>query len=339
MPGTETMVIPAWLFYATIGLGIAVALMIALQFLISLRQSGQFDMLAAQLSRSSDSLERDSFASREATKALQQQLSIALTQLRQARDRASRADQANQAKSAFLAKMSHELRTPLSAIIGFAEMIEHQSMGPLGNSKYQDYACDIRISGQHLLGIINDILDLSKVESGRENLREQRVEIAELVNGIRVLLEGRPQEAGVQLLFEVPEDAPALQVDKRRLIQILVNLLSNAIKFTPEGGNVRLRAWATEGSGFVFQVIDNGVGMAQKDIPVALSVFGQVDNQIGNHAGTGLGLPLAKALTEMHGGTLDLQSEVGKGTTATLRLPAHRMLRKSAAAAIEAVAS
>ena len=230
MPGTETMVIPAWLFYATIGLGIAVALMIALQFLISLRQSGQFDMLAAQLSRSSDSLERDSFASREATKALQQQLSIALTQLRQARDRASRADQANQAKSAFLAKMSHELRTPLSAIIGFAEMIEHQSMGPLGNSKYQDYACDIRISGQHLLGIINDILDLSKVESGRENLREQRVEIAELVNGIRVLLEGRPQEAGVQLLFEVPEDAPALQVDKRRLIQILVNLLSNAIK-------------------------------------------------------------------------------------------------------------
>jgi signal transduction histidine kinase len=223
--------------------------------------------------------------------------------------------------------MSHELRTPLSAIIGFAEMIEHQSMGPIGNAKYQDYATDIRLSGQHLLGIINDILDLSKVESGKETLHETVVAAEDVVAGVRVLLEGRPQEAGVRLVFECPGDLPALKADKRRLTQILVNLLANALKFTPEGGTVSLRCWASEGSGFVFQVIDDGIGMAREEIPVALAVFGQVGGSEAEKAkGTGLGLPLAKALAELHGGTLDLQSEPGRGTTVTLRLPAYRVV-------------
>ncbi|MEQ8355035.1 MAG: ATP-binding protein [Kiloniellaceae bacterium] len=325
--GVEMILLPAWLSYAAAGVCLAAVVLIAALILLLLRQTGQFAALTAQLSNAGDTLKRDSNASQEATQALQQQLSEALTQLRAARDKASQADRANQAKSAFLAMMSHELRTPLSAIIGFAELIEHQSMGPVGNSKYQDYACDIRQSGQHLLGIINDILDLSKVESGRETLREQTIPADELFNGIRVLLEGRPQEAGVKLVFDFPGDLPAIHADKRRLTQILVNLLSNAIKFTPAGGTVRLRCWATAGSGFVFQAIDNGVGIAREDIPVALSVFGQIDNSACEAArGTGLGLPLAKALAELHGGTLDLQSEAGKGTTVTLRMPAHRMI-------------
>ncbi|WP_299617185.1 sensor histidine kinase KdpD, partial [Pelagibius sp.] len=133
--------------------------------------------------------------------------------------------------------------------------------------------------------------------------------------------------------FDCPEDLPLIRVDKRRLTQILVNLMSNAIKFTPAGGEVRLRCWATETSGFVFQAIDNGVGIARENIPLAMSVFGQVENEHEHtpQQGTGLGLPLAKALSELHGGTLDLQSELGEGTTVTLRLPAHRIVARSAA--------
>ena len=331
MGGAETLLLPGWLVFLAVGLGLTIAAVVVAHYVLSLRQAGQFDSLTAELSRTGDSLERDSQAAQEAAQALQRQLSEALDRLRRARDKADRADRANQAKSAFLAKMSHELRTPLSAIIGFAEMIEHQSMGPIGNPKYQNYATDIRCSGQHLLGIINDILDLSKVESGKESLQEDVIPIAELVAGVEVLLNGRPREAGVRLVFEAPEDLPAIHADKRRLTQILVNLLANGIKFTPAGGSVRLRCWATEGSGFVFQAIDDGVGIAREDIPLALSVFGQVDNPEAHNAkGTGLGLPLAKALAELHGGTLDLQSELGSGTTVTLRLPAHRVVRQPA---------
>ncbi len=326
MSAGEAMLVPGWLLLGGAAMSLMITLLLAALCNLSLRKAQQLDRLTAQLSQTGDTFAREAHASQEITQALQQQLGDAMTQLRLARDQASRADQANQAKSAFLAKMSHELRTPLSAIIGFAEMIEQQSMGPIGNLKYRDYAGDIRHSGQHLLSIINDILDLSKVESGRESLREETIPADDLLHGVRVLLEGRPQEAGVKLDFDCPDDLPAILADRRRLTQILVNLLSNAIKFTPAGGKVTLRCWATAGSGFVFQVIDTGVGIARDDIPVALSVFGQVDNAMGNQVkGTGLGLPLAKALAELHGGTLDLQSEVGKGTTVTLRLPAHRM--------------
>lgn len=263
--------------------------------------------------------------------ALQIQLLEALAQLKAASRTAAEAERANKAKSAFLAMMSHELRTPLSAIIGFAEMIEQQSMGPIGNAKYAAYATDIRESGQHLLDIINDILDLSKVEAGKETLQEQDIAVEGLVAAVRVLVEGRAREAGVRLKLDCPAGLPGIRADKRRLTQILVNLLSNGVKFTPEGGTVTLRCWATPGSGFVFQASDTGIGIAQEDIPLALSVFGQIDNGTQQQAkGTGLGLPLAKALAELHGGTLDLQSELGQGTTATLRLPAYRILARPA---------
>ncbi|GAB4358958.1 MAG: hypothetical protein Kow00114_11500 [Kiloniellaceae bacterium] len=327
MGAAGTVALPLWLVLAGGGLGFLIAALAAAQILLTLRQNGRFGTLAAQLTQAGDSLEHDVQSAQETCQALQQQLGEALDRLQQARSRAREADRANQAKSDFLAKMSHELRTPLSAIIGFAEMIEQQAMGPIGNSKYSDYAGDIRESGRHLLGIINDILDLSKVESGKETLHEQAIPVADLIDGVRVLLNGRPREAGVTLQIECPDDLPAVRADKRRLTQILVNLLSNAIKFTAEGGTVMLRCWATPGSGYVFQVSDNGVGIAREDIPLALSVFGQVDGWTQRRVkGTGLGLPLSKALAELHGGTLDLQSEPGRGTTVTLRLPAHRIL-------------
>lgn len=332
MDEAQAIVLPLWLAIASGGLGLVIAGLTAAHFLHHLRQSSRFSTLAAQLTEAGDNLERDAHSTQEATQALRVQLGEALTRLREARDKADRADRANQAKSAFLAMMSHELRTPLSAIIGFAEMIEQQAMGPIGNIKYRDYAVDIRESGQHLLGIINDILDLSKVESGKETLQEQEITFEALAASVRVLVEGRARDAGVDLVFDLAEGLPDIRADKRRLTQILVNLLSNGVKFTPEGGTVTLRCWATEGSGFVLQAIDTGIGIAREDIPVALSVFGQVSGDSERQAqGTGLGLPLAKALAELHGGTLDLQSEPGEGTTVTLRLPAHRMVTRVAA--------
>jgi signal transduction histidine kinase len=331
MGAAGAVALPLWLVIAGIGLGGLVTALTAVLLILSLRQSGRLAELDARLTRAGDSLERDAQSTQEATQALRIQLGEALTRLREAREKADRSDRANQAKSAFLAMMSHELRTPLSTIIGFAELIEQQAMGPIGNSKYRDYAVDIRESGQHLLGIINDILDLSKVEAGKETLQEQEISFDALIDGVRTLVEGRAQQAGVRLAFDCPEDLPDIRADKRRLTQILVNLLSNGIKFTPEGGTVTLRCWATEGSGAVLQAIDTGVGIAPENIPVALSVFGQVNNESDYQAqGTGLGLPLAKALAELHGGTLDLQSELGKGTTVTLRLPAHRIVRRPA---------
>jgi signal transduction histidine kinase len=311
--------------------GLVVALLLGAQLLLSLRQNRRLDALTAQISETGNTLERDAQETQEATNALRDQLGEALTRLREARDKASRAESANQAKSAFVAMVSHELRTPLSAIIGFSELIEQQAMGPIGNTKYRDYATDIRESGQHLLGIINDILDLSKVESGKETLKEDDILPETLVGCVEKLLNGRGQEAGVAVVFDCPEGLPAIRADKRRLTQILVNLMANGIKFTPAGGEVSLSCWATEGSGFVFQVVDNGVGIAHQDIPKAMSVFGQVDNDLEQQSkGTGLGLPLAKALAELHGGTLDLQSELGSGTTVTLRLPARRILAQAA---------
>ena len=280
--------VPLWLVFGAGALGLLIAALIATHLALSLRQRGEMGAITAELSKTGHTLKQDAHASHEASLELQKRLDEALDRLREARDKAARADQANQAKSAFVAMISHELRTPLSAIIGFSELIEDQAVGPIGNDKYRDYATDIRQSGQHLLGIINDILDLSKVESGKENLREQDFPAADLFDGVRRLIEGRAKDAGVILAFDHPSDLPAIRADKRRLTQILVNLLSNAVKFTPEGGQVMLRAWATEGSGFVFQAIDTGVGISREDIPLALSVFSQVDNQFGEQ-GTGLG--------------------------------------------------
>ncbi len=231
------------------------------------------------------------------------------------------------AQSQFLANMSHELRTPLNAIIGFSEIIESETLGPVGSVKYRDYAGDIHESGQHLLELINDILDLSKVESGTDELHEDQIEIPEIIRSALKLVGHRAEQGGVKLELELAERLPALRADERKLKQILVNLLSNAIKFTDAGGEVALWAWCRMDSGYVFQIIDTGIGIAPEDIPKALSRFGQVDGDLNRqHEGTGLGLPLTKALVELHGGTLDLQSQVSVGTTVTVRFPAERIV-------------
>lgn len=259
--------------------------------------------------------------------------------LRQLQSMVSRSDQNGLGPAPLMPKMNHELRNELSGIVGFAEMIEQQALGPIGNDRYHDYAVDIRKSGQRLLAMLNALLDLANIESGKAAIREELIAAETLLTGIVNGVKASAQEYGVELTLDCAESLPTLRADRQRLAQILTVLLSNGVNFTPRGGRVTLRCWARGDSGCVFQVIDNGVGMAREDIPLALSGAGGIENALADRSyGAGLGLPLAKALAELHGGTLDLQSEEGKGTTATLRLPAHRMV-KQPAAAIEAVAS
>ncbi len=235
---------------------------------------------------------------------------------------------ANRTKSEFLANMSHELRTPLNAIIGFAELIGSECYGPLGNAKYGDYANDISDSGKHLLALINDILDLSKIESMRMELQEENIDVADTIRHCLRMMSERARNGDLKLAAEIDEAASSLLfADLRMFKQILFNLIANAIKFTPPGGTIAVRAWHNRHSGTVIQVQDSGIGMALDDIPKALSRFGQIDSTLGRKfEGTGLGLPLTKSLAELHGGSLDLQSEAGAGTTVTVRFPAGRLV-------------
>ena len=237
-----------------------------------------------------------------------------------------RAELAHRAKSEFLANMSHELRTPLNAIIGFAEVMESEMMGPLGRDCYKDYAHDIKISGAHLLEIIGDILDLSKIEAGKVDIQESIVELPRVVATCVRLIDERAKEAGVTLANTIPSDIPTIRGDERKLKQILINLLSNAVKFTPAGGRVTLSAHA-DAKGVMISVADTGIGIAPADISRALTPFMQVENSLSRRfEGTGLGLPLADSLTRLHGGTLTLASNVGQGTTVTVTLPANRVI-------------
>jgi len=238
------------------------------------------------------------------------------------------AQTADRMKSEFLANMSHELRTPLNAIIGFSEIIKDDMCEADRTTKYRDYAADIHESGCHLLDLINDILDLSKVESGMDELYEEDIEVPEVIESVLRLVQQRAMQGGIELELNLSENLPLLRADKRKLKQILANLLTNAIKFTEAGGRATLRTWSSAESGCVFQIIDTGIGIALEDIPKALAPFQQIDGALNRkYEGTGLGLPLAKALVEMHGGSLDLQSEVGIGTTITVRFPVERIVR------------
>ncbi len=246
-------------------------------------------------------------------------------ELRDARDVA---ELANASKSQFLANMSHELRTPLNAIIGFSEVMNGELFGPMENERYKDYVGDIHKSSSHLLSLINDILDLSKIEADRYELYEEELDVLDAVASCERMMRHRADEAGVNLTVTVDDGLPLLMADKRALRQIMLNLVSNAVKFTPKGGSIRLAAFLEPDQRMAFRVTDTGVGMAKKDIPIALEPFRQIgkDSNIYSTEGTGLGLPLTRALARMHGATLVIESEPGEGTTITVRMPHDRVL-------------
>jgi len=246
--------------------------------------------------------------------------------LRMAKDAA---ELANRAKTQFLANISHELRTPLNAIIGFAELLGLE-MAADGKRRLE-YANDIHVSGRHLLAIINDILDYSKIEAGRQDLSESKVDLAELIAGSRRVVMGRADEAGVAVHLHLRDDLPPVLADSLKVRQILLNLLSNSVKFTPRGGRVDVTAERDAGGGIAISVSDTGIGMTDREIQIALEPFGQVANaMVRGHDGTGLGLPLARALAELHGAGFELESEPGKGTRVTVRIPPARVLEPAA---------
>jgi PAS domain S-box-containing protein len=252
------------------------------------------------------------------------------------REAKERAETASNTKSEFLANMSHELRTPLNAILGFSELIANRHFGS-ALDRYCGYARDIHHSARHLLAIIEDILDVSKIEAGHVELHETEAGLDAMVGDAQTLLGDRFAQAGLDLVIELPDPAPLLRVDARKVTQILVNLLSNAIKFTPRGGSVAISAVVLADGGLSLSVRDSGIGIASDQFQTVLSPFGQVESAFNRkHQGTGLGLPLAKALIELHGGTLDLASALGAGTTVTLLLPAWRVVH---AVALETPAS
>jgi signal transduction histidine kinase len=234
---------------------------------------------------------------------------------------------ANKSKSEFLANMSHELRTPLNAIIGFSDIIKRQLFGPLDNDKYTDYAKDIHESGSHLLAIINDILDLAKAEAGKLVLNEHDFDLTETLEACVRMCRGRAETNKVELIFFGGQSEIRAFADERLMLQVVANLLTNSIKFTPEGGTVRLYISASLQKGILIKVTDTGIGIAPENLERVLRPFEQVESSYArNHTGSGLGLPYAKRLAELHGGELKLESELGKGTAVTVTLPSSRLV-------------
>jgi signal transduction histidine kinase len=237
----------------------------------------------------------------------------------------SQAEMANHAKSEFLANMSHELRTPLNAIIGFSEIIAHELFGPLGNEKYLDYMKDIHQSSLHLLSIINDVLDMSKIEAGKLELSKEPLNIRHLIGEVIRMMRERADSRGVGLVTKLSDEEVEIWADERAMKQIFLNLLSNAIKFSRDGGEVCIRV-ISDGPGLaVVEFEDHGIGMNEEGLERALQPFGQAKpSTTRNYGGTGLGLPITKGLIEAHGGKLAIESRAGQGTIARISVPTER---------------
>ena len=235
------------------------------------------------------------------------------------------AEIANKMKAAFLAAMSHELKTPLNAVLGFSEIIRDELLGPVGHEGYREYAGDIHKSGARLLAVINDVLDVSRLEGGLLTIEARRENVLDVAESAIKLARALTQDKR-SIEIDVPPGVPSLYVDPRRLSQALGNLMANALKFTPEGGHVRFAARRQEDGGLHLMVEDTGIGMAEETIAAALEPFRQLDGSLARRfEGAGLGLSISKALAELHGGRLTVKSAVGEGTTVTIALPATRV--------------
>ena len=238
-----------------------------------------------------------------------------------------KAEEANFAKSRFLATMSHELRTPLNAILGFSEVMQHEMLGPVGNESYRGYVNDIHESGRHLLNLINEILDLSRIEAGHYSLNEEAVTLPYIVEDCVHMIGMRARNKGLKLVEQYEERLPKIWADERALRQIVLNVLSNAVKFTPSGGQITVKVGWTAGGGQYVSIRDNGPGIAEEEIPVVLSAFGQGSIAIKSaEQGTGLGLNIVQALVQMHGGSFDLKSKLREGTEVTVTIPKSRVM-------------
>ncbi len=254
-----------------------------------------------------------------------------IDELREERDRAEqarlRAEEASRAKSRFLATMSHELRTPLNAIMGFSEMISGEMLGPVSVPQYREYAADIHSSGSYLLSLIDDILDISRIEAGRRELREEAVHMADEARGCLHLIEVRAGEKNQKLTLDVEENLPPMLADVRAIRQMWLNLASNAVKFTPEGGNIALALRRSENGGIVLSVSDSGDGISEEELKTILQPFGRgaaaAEKAID---GAGLGLPIVNALARLHDARMDISSRKGKGTTISITFPPKRVL-------------
>ncbi len=237
------------------------------------------------------------------------------------------ADTANTAKSAFLANMSHELRTPLNAIIGFSEMMMKETFGPVGSDKYIEYMGDIHLSARHLLEIINEVLDMSKIEAGRVELDEEQFDMPRLITAVTRMMASRAFSSGLEIIEDVDSDMPAIYADPRLIRQILINLVGNAVKYSKTNGKIYVRAHRTSVGALQVIVEDEGIGIPKERLADALEPFGQVKgaHDASGVQGTGLGLPIAKAMAELHGGTLTLESDRDQGTKVIIDLPSFRI--------------
>ncbi|HYH37774.1 MAG TPA: PAS domain S-box protein [Azospirillum sp.] len=254
---------------------------------------------------------------------------LAAERLAQAKEQA---ESANRIKSNFLATMSHELRTPLNAIIGFSEIMVHQVFGPIGSERYADYARHIQQSGTHLLELINDVLDMSKLEAGRYTLEDRVMKLDEVLDACLTVSAVPAEAGGVALVPALRPPLPRLRGDERAVRQVVLNLLSNAVKFTPPGGRVTLSAGPAPGGGLELAIADTGIGIAPEALATITEPFQQADNSISRRfGGTGLGLAISRNLMELHGGSLSIASEPGRGTTVTVRFPAERVVREEMA--------
>ena len=237
----------------------------------------------------------------------------------------SQAEAANRAKGDFLANMSHELRTPLNAIIGFSEVISNELFGPIANEKYLEYIKDIHSSSLHLLSIINDVLDMSKIEAGKVELAKEVVQIQNVISEVMRMVHERARSRDIELTAQLSDQNVEIWADERSMKQIFLNLLSNAIKFSKEGGRIYVRIVADQPDIAVLEIEDQGIGMSEEEQERALQPFGQAKPvTTRNYGGTGLGLPITKGLVEAHGGTLTIDSRAGHGTLVRIVLPRER---------------